>query len=421
MKCFQWLFLGLSTLSLSSCFKDKCKETYRYTDYEPIYRSIEQIRQPIQSQAARTLQQPGKMFWYGQYLFVSEREAGIHVIDLSNPAQPQTRSFIPVPGNVDIAVKNGVLYADNYIDLVSIDITDPLNVRLLDRDENVFPSFGTDPQLGIVVGYREVERVYEGDCNGGGGGIWLQDMAGGGSVASGVQNSSAGGVRATVSGVAGSMARFAAHGDHLYVLNNTDLLVFSLNNAQNPQQVASTTVGFAIETIFPQDDYLFIGSQNGMFIYSVSNPTQPTYVSEFRHANACDPVYVQGTVAFITLRDGTPCQNATNELNVVDISQIQNPQLISRFSMHNPHGLSVQDRYLYLCDGSQGLKVFDITNLNTIDQQQVFQDANLSTYDVIAAPNSNLLLVIGSNGLYLYDRSNPAQPQRLGHIPVSPL
>lgn len=41
---------------------------------------------------------------------------GVHVIDNSNPQQPQKISFINIPRNVDISVKDGFLYADSLMD-----------------------------------------------------------------------------------------------------------------------------------------------------------------------------------------------------------------------------------------------------------------------------------------------------------------
>src|SRR5207249_9750630 len=56
------------------------------------------------------------------YIFVSEVNQGIHVIDNTNPSSPQNVAFINVPGNLDIAIKDNVLYADSYIDFVAVEI-----------------------------------------------------------------------------------------------------------------------------------------------------------------------------------------------------------------------------------------------------------------------------------------------------------
>jgi hypothetical protein len=82
-------------------------------------------------------------------LFINELGKGIHVINNQNPSNPQPVAFISVPGNADIAVKGDVLYADNATDLVSLDISNPLQVRVLHRVENAFPSEMYPPHTGV--------------------------------------------------------------------------------------------------------------------------------------------------------------------------------------------------------------------------------------------------------------------------------
>ena len=76
---------------------------------------------------------------YGNYIFLNEVNKGVHIIDNTNPVNPVIKSFINIPGNVDIAVKGSTLYADLYTDLVVVDITDPLNATLKKVVTKVFP------------------------------------------------------------------------------------------------------------------------------------------------------------------------------------------------------------------------------------------------------------------------------------------
>ena len=58
---------------------------------------------------------------------------------MTDPADPENMGFIEIPGNVDIAIKNNTLYADSYVDLVAIDISDIENPEEVNRVEDVFP------------------------------------------------------------------------------------------------------------------------------------------------------------------------------------------------------------------------------------------------------------------------------------------
>ncbi|HYC84179.1 MAG TPA: hypothetical protein VEB86_03110 [Chryseosolibacter sp.] len=88
--------------------------------YRPEYGS-EQARE-IAFLAPKTLQNPGKIYVYGQYLLVNEKGKGVHVFDNSDPSSPEPKGFIQLLGNSDMAIRNDVLYADHLGSLVSIDL-----------------------------------------------------------------------------------------------------------------------------------------------------------------------------------------------------------------------------------------------------------------------------------------------------------
>lgn len=69
---------------------------------------------------ARPIEAPGKIYTYLQFLLVNEVNQGIHLFDNSDPANPVALGFIQVTGNIDVAVRNNVLYADHMGGLVSV-------------------------------------------------------------------------------------------------------------------------------------------------------------------------------------------------------------------------------------------------------------------------------------------------------------
>lgn len=138
--CWPALFLLALT---SSCWTSADTDpgvgpTFTGEGYRPVYLTTEELR-TISTTAPAKLKSPGKIYVRGNFLFINERYRGIHVIDNADPRQPVNLSFISIPGNVDIAVKGSVLYADNGVDFVALDISDPQNVRVLKRIENAFP------------------------------------------------------------------------------------------------------------------------------------------------------------------------------------------------------------------------------------------------------------------------------------------
>lgn len=82
----------------------------------------------------------GKIYYKDQHIYVIERSRGIHILDNTDPANPLPIKFINIQGCNDVAIKGNILYADNFTDLVSVDISSFDNMRLVNRLENLYPT-----------------------------------------------------------------------------------------------------------------------------------------------------------------------------------------------------------------------------------------------------------------------------------------
>ncbi|MCG8483289.1 MAG: hypothetical protein MJA31_08285, partial [Clostridia bacterium] len=228
--------------------------------------------------------------------------------------------------------------------------------------------------------------------------------------------SSKAGVSGSGFGVGGSMSRFGLYKEVLYIVDNNKLNIFDISDVNKPEEYTEFYAGWGIETMYILDDKMFLGTQSGMRIYDISNELSPMYISEFWHVTACDPVVVKDDMAYVTLRGGSTCWNNVNELDVVSISDINNPELVERYPMTNPHGMGIDGNTLFLCDGDAGLKIYDISDPLKIDENQIAVFSNINAFDVI--PINNVLLLIGDDGLYQYDYSNLNDIQFLSKIDV---
>ena len=410
------------SLFLTSCLEDKCTSVRTFIQFDPVYIPVDSIRPGIQVDGPRELKEPGNIYYYKNYLLVNERREGVHVIDNTDPSSPANIGFIEIPGNLDMAVKDDVLYADLYLDLVAIDISDPMHAAILGRTDGVFASYyPLIEEAGYVVNYVQRERTVEVDCDDW---RWGQPVFFDADVAFvdsrvGLNSSTAGSAIAEATGVAGSMARFTLAKGHLYALDDYRMRVFDIA-ASEPELKNTVDVDWGIETLFPYGDHLFIGANAGMFIFDNSSPTSPHLIAEFQHATSCDPVFVTDDVAYVTLRSGNFCQGFTNQLDVIDVSDIDDPSLIRSYQMQNPHGLSVVDETLFLCEGQFGLKVFSTENNTRIDENMLEQIVGLHGFDVIALNNGDHVIVVGQEGIYQFDASDRSNLVQLSRIEVNP-
>jgi hypothetical protein len=384
------------SLLLPGCFKDKF--THTYTILEPVYKSKTEVYANIKSNPPREIQSPGKIYVYGHYIFLNEINKGVHIIDNTNPSHPVAKAFIDIPGNLDIGVKGNTLFADLYSDLVTVDISDPLNAKLIGYVSNVFPerSYGN----GFVADNTQV--IVD----------WIQKDTTVPYQASGVYGYPVPGVlyfnqAATAApaptGISGSMARFIILNDYLYAVNSHTLQCIPISNPAQLTISNSISAGWDIETIYPFQNKLFLGSMGGVFIFDISQPDNPIQEGTFVHATACDPVIADDDYAYVTLREGTTCGPADNELLVINIKDLQSPSLVKAYTMTNPQGLTKDNNRLFICDGKDGLKMYDVSDPANIVLKKHIQGSE--TYDAIAW-NKNLI-VVANDGLYQYNYSNP--------------
>ncbi len=419
-------FTGLLMLTLAGC---KEKITDRYAVNSPVYMDVQAFRKSVKITGSEDITQPGKIYFQGHYIFINESLKGIHVIDNSNPEAPKIISFIEIPGNVDMAVKDSILFADSFTDLVALNISDIHNIREAGRVDSIFPYSlpplqiqndlpfaAVDAGKGIVVGWEtkiveeEVEPLQPGtrflD-----GGMMMFDMA---TVNSKVSYSGGESGSASV-GVGGSMARFTIYDNFLYTVDQYNLKAFDIDDLSRPLLVSDQSVGWGVETVFQYRNKLFFGTQTGMIIYDLSNPSSPGYLSSYNHIRSCDPVVVEGNYAYVTLRAGNLCGEATSQLDVIDVSNITAPKWKQSYPMQEPYGLGVDGNTLFICDGPAGLKVYNAEDPHNLVKIAWFADVN--AFDVI--PYDGILMMIGSGGLYQYNYSGPDEITLLSQIPIN--
>jgi hypothetical protein len=410
-------------LLLQQC-SDKCRVTRTYTYYKPVYTTADEIKAATGLIAPKPLSAPGKIYLKDSYLFVNETGKGIHIYDNSNRLSPQAIGFLNIPGNYDLAILGNTLYTDSFIDLVLFDISNISNIKIQSRLEGFFKNYSAmgfqiDAQKGIVTSWEKASTVNieENDCTPSQvqpwGGIYY---AGGVAMLDNIAPAGAQLTSTTNTGIGGSMARFTITNNFLYAIDGSVLAVVDINNPISPQRQQDITLLTWPETLFPNGQSLFVGSRAGMSIYDISTPAQPALLSTYEHIYSCDPVVAQGNFAYVTLYNGDICHNNTNELQVIDIHDLKNPSMLTKYSMTNPHGLGLDQDLLFICDGDAGLKIFDATDPNTIDSHLLVSYPSINAFDVI--PFENVALVIGKDGLYQYDYSNLKSVKLLSKIAI---
>ncbi|MEA4936525.1 MAG: hypothetical protein VB102_07785 [Paludibacter sp.] len=426
MKKLGYFLLTIVMMGLVAC-ENNISETVTYKINEPVFMDMDAFRSSVKVKSeVHELTGYGKICYYNGYLYMSEPGKGIHIINNQDPAHPQVVGYIELLGNADLSIRNNLLYADSYIDLVWFDVTNPAQPQLSGRLENVFPeaipmienglgvdymmSYGEERKDKVIVGWKEVERTESVKEYNGGGFFWRWFGGDVVSVAEKQYDSSTGG-----NSVNGSMSRFTIYQNYLYVVLNNQMSVFDLSKTQPEKAVENIYVGWNVETIFSYKNYMYMGTPTGMLIYSVEKPLEPKQVSSIQHVFGCDPVVVEDDIAYVTIHSGNNCGQNTNELIIIDVKDPAKPKQLVSYGMTKPKGLGIDHKTLFVCD--EGLKVYNAANPLTIMANELARHEGMEGYDVI--PFNNVLMMIAEDGIYQYDYSDIQNIKPLSFLPVA--
>ena len=411
--------LLIITILIGGC-KDKTFKKYKA--YSPIYTSYEDFREQPAFNGPQPIRNQGNIYIKDQYLFITEPERGIHFINNSSPESPQQVGFLELIGCTGLEIKGDRLYANSYIDLVVFDISSIHQPVEINRVKNAFPEAlpmteidypisSVDKEKGVVTGWKLETVKEEVEYNNA---HWLNCPNCETMSITNTAVSNQGQSR----GVSGSITKFTLINDYLYVMDKVSLKPFDISIPDAPKIHDGIPVSREVETLFAYNDHIFMGTTTGMLIFNTSIPNQPEHISSVNHFTACDPVVVKDNYAYVTVRSGTICGGAINQLDVINISDYNNPFTEKSYPMTNPHGLGIDNDMLFICDGSAGLKIFDATDPIESGNNLIHTFDDIIAIDII--PSNTLAIVIGENAIKQYDYLNPEELVLLSTIQILP-
>ncbi len=135
---------------------------------KPIYASGDE--QAITLGNSRNYENLGGIVYKSPYIFLNESYRGLHVVDNSDPFNPEKTAFISIPGCNNFTLKGDNIYAVTGRDIVTLKYANDnltevsRNVNYFDEsqtlDQIVPPNFDgfyecVDPTKGLVVGWQE--------------------------------------------------------------------------------------------------------------------------------------------------------------------------------------------------------------------------------------------------------------------------
>lgn len=145
----------IATIMLQSCIYRIDDSPSRYSSYEPVYMSRQQLENSIKMSPARSMVKAGKIYVKDSYIFITDENKGFHIYNNSNPNAPQLIGFLEVPGATDMAIKNNTIYINQAVDLVAVTVNNT-SVTVNKRIPNTFPQKISPDGLGHNSGTNEI-------------------------------------------------------------------------------------------------------------------------------------------------------------------------------------------------------------------------------------------------------------------------
>jgi hypothetical protein len=166
-----------------------------------------------------------------------------------------------------------------------------------------------------------------------------------------------------------------------------------------------------------QGDYAYLGANGWLYIVNIHNKSAPVEVSRLWIDQAnIQSIVVSGAYAYLAgvWEGGT-------EVNVVDVSDPSHPQWVSFAPLEAntvPYNQVVYGQYLFVSAGryvyiyqQSAAPAPSLTRLVTLD-------LGVSNAASWVAVSGHYAYVTGSQGLYIYDITNPAHPSAPWHYPA---
>jgi hypothetical protein len=314
--------------------------TYAYVaDYEAGLQVIN-CSNPANPAVVATLDTPGQAMDVaicGVHAFVADGESGLQVVDITDPESPQIVGSIDTQGTAKSVVVSGtrVYVADGLRGLRIFDITDP-------EDPDSLPSVETPGDAsGVAV---SEERAYIADDDGG---LQIIDLAG--------PQSPCILTNVPVARVLSEYVDVAISGRYAYVADN-DHEMWVIDTQAPAEPAKGVEIGGPGRSIAIQGGraYVAVGS-GGLQVVDISNSADPVVVGAGSAPGFANGLAVAGRRAFIADFDAG--------LQIIELTRPTSPPIVG--SIDTPgraKKVVVSGSTAYVADGSSGLQIIDVSD-----------------------------------------------------------
>ncbi len=280
----------------------------------------------------------------GNYAFVADGDAGLQVIDISDPARPvRVGGYDTSEWAWGVAVSANYAYVTDVLaGLQVIDISDPARpVRVGGYDTG-----GEAGGVAVSGNYAYMAATSDG--------LQVIDIS-----------DPANPARASSYDTGGEARDVAVSGNYAYVAHHLGLQVIDIRDPASPVRVGKPDTSRGGNGVAVLGNYAYLaggqaGWGAGLQVIDIGDPANPILVGGYDTSGSASGVAVSGNYAYVA--DGS------TGLQVIDIHDPAKPVRVGGYDTAGfAEGVAVSGNYLYVADGKRGLQMFRIEGAAPVD------------------------------------------------------
>jgi hypothetical protein len=328
----------------------------------------------------------------GNYAYVACEDAGLQIVDISNPENPQNAGHFDFPPD---DLFTGFYKVHVVGDLAYLIIGDGKGVAIVDVSYPTAPylvnTLGTSAQNGTNEFFVDGDYAY----------LAAEEK---GLFVANVSNTASPSFTSSYVEQDFFPQSVAASGDYAYVLDQYfGLRVMDITTAPAPTLLATVDLPGAAYEVGLDGGLAYVADNaGGLQIVDIADPNTPEIIGSIMLFGTQDDVDVQGTFAYLA--------SPTRGLQIVDVSDPTTP--VQRGQVNPPGtttGVAVDGDHAYLACQYNGLQVADITNPN---DPTIIGELDIEGWpEMVHIARGHAFLCAMEDGLYIVDIANPAAPE----------
>lgn len=388
---------------------------------------ISDLEHPVEISSCETPGQAHKIYHEGQYVYLADGDAGLQIINVSNPESPYIEQNVGNPGwNVGICYRDSIVFLGNAgpvgCGLYLFDVQDiemPVlcgfykcpdqNNRLHGSNEHVLVAAGfsgayiaqlNPPGVPVIEGIYDslpyASSVFVKDScayiSTGGHEFHIVDI-------SDSSNPQQLGIYRPASLAIGEFIR----GSYAYIIHTTDyhdggFEIVDISNSSSPELISTYEAPYRVRDIFVCDEYVCItGEHFGLEFIDISNPLEPSLAGSYNELQDAYGVYLSDATAYVTA--------GYEGLSILDIS---NPESISQIASCETPGYAinvvVSDQLAYVACSDSGVAVVDISD--PANPRYITGNSMYRGHDLFVQQDLIYMLNVYSLVIFRFDRES---------------